>query len=203
MVQTPSKFTDYLLRERVKFWASWVRTESESRLLSRFLPAKWNQTWETSLYLFVSVVWGLFWRLIIRILPTGKKSSLISVETSFKTISRKFWKIIWRSCFREWRVVEFVAKYFSQATVKPQYVEQIAKSIKGKVHPLLLERIENDNLDFILDTLGRSLWLSGRAHRKLHETDLNGVLEREVKDLSGGELQRFAIGVVCIKKADV
>jgi ATP-binding cassette subfamily E protein 1 len=32
---------------------------------------------------------------------------------------------------------------------------------------------------------------------------LGGVLEREVKDLSGGELQRFAIGVVCVKKADV
>jgi ATP-binding cassette, sub-family E, member 1 len=28
-------------------------------------------------------------------------------------------------------------------------------------------------------------------------------MEREVKDLSGGELQRFAIGVVCVKKADV
>ena len=28
-------------------------------------------------------------------------------------------------------------------------------------------------------------------------------MQREVKDLSGGELQRFAIGVVCVKKADV
>lgn len=33
--------------------------------------------------------------------------------------------------------------------------------------------------------------------------DLNAVRDRNIEDLSGGELQRFACAVVCIQKADV
>lgn len=33
--------------------------------------------------------------------------------------------------------------------------------------------------------------------------ELNDVLSREVNQLSGGELQRFAIAMTCIQKADV
>lgn len=36
-----------------------------------------------------------------------------------------------------------------------------------------------------------------------NELELNQVLEREVSQLSGGELQRFAIAMSCIQKADV
>ena len=35
------------------------------------------------------------------------------------------------------------------------------------------------------------------------ELELNQVLDREVTQLSGGELQRFAIAMSCIQKADV
>jgi ATP-binding cassette subfamily E protein 1 len=35
------------------------------------------------------------------------------------------------------------------------------------------------------------------------ELELNNVLDREVSALSGGELQRFAIAMSCIQKADV
>jgi ABC-type cobalamin/Fe3+-siderophores transport system ATPase subunit len=34
-------------------------------------------------------------------------------------------------------------------------------------------------------------------------TDLGPVWERNVGDLSGGELQRFAIGVVCVQEGDI
>lgn len=33
--------------------------------------------------------------------------------------------------------------------------------------------------------------------------DLHGVLDREIKNLSGGELQRFIIGMICVQQADV
>lgn len=33
--------------------------------------------------------------------------------------------------------------------------------------------------------------------------DLHGVLDREIKNLSGGELQRFIIGMICVQEADV
>jgi ATP-binding cassette subfamily E protein 1 len=35
------------------------------------------------------------------------------------------------------------------------------------------------------------------------ELELNKVLERDVSQLSGGELQRFAIAMTCIQNADV
>ena len=37
----------------------------------------------------------------------------------------------------------------------------------------------------------------------INELDLGDVLDREVAQLSGGELQRFAIAMVCISNADV
>lgn len=33
--------------------------------------------------------------------------------------------------------------------------------------------------------------------------ELNQVADRDIGHLSGGELQRFAIGLVCVQKADV
>ena len=37
----------------------------------------------------------------------------------------------------------------------------------------------------------------------MYFTDLMKVIDRNVEDLSGGELQRFACAVVCIQKADM
>ncbi|KAI9683178.1 MAG: ATP-binding cassette sub- E member 1 [Trizodia sp. TS-e1964] len=76
-----------------------------------------------------------------------------------------------------------------KAVVKPQYVDQIPKAVKGPdrtVEALLKARSQMDNLDEIIDVL-----------------ELKEVLDRDVSKLSGGELQRFAIAMVCIQKADV
>jgi ATP-binding cassette subfamily E protein 1 len=72
--------------------------------------------------------------------------------------------------------------------IKPQYVDHIPRAIKGKqtVSQMLNSKLERDNLDEILVAL-----------------DLTVVLEREVTQLSGGELQRFAIGMSCVQKADM
>ena len=35
------------------------------------------------------------------------------------------------------------------------------------------------------------------------QLELNHVMDHNIMDLSGGELQRFAIAVVCIQKADI
>lgn len=37
----------------------------------------------------------------------------------------------------------------------------------------------------------------------LRDLDLIAVLDRDIAMLSGGELQRFAIGVVCVQEADM
>jgi ATP-binding cassette subfamily E protein 1 len=37
----------------------------------------------------------------------------------------------------------------------------------------------------------------------LNVLDLNDVVDREISQLSGGELQRFAIAMSCVQKADM
>lgn len=39
--------------------------------------------------------------------------------------------------------------------------------------------------------------------RLIYDSELNQVWDRSVDLLSGGELQRFAIAMVCVQKADV
>ena len=59
-----------------------------------------------------------------------------------------------------------------------------------------------DNLQEIMDVLGKVLLR--RVRSKINSvTELNQVADRDIDKLSGGELQRFAIGIVCVQKADV
>ncbi|KAK4704916.1 ATP-binding cassette, sub-family E, member 1, partial [Phenoliferia sp. Uapishka_3] len=72
--------------------------------------------------------------------------------------------------------------------IKPQYVDHIPRAIKGKatVEQMLKGKLELDNMEAILTAL-----------------DLHVVLSREISQLSGGELQRFAIGMSCVQRADI
>lgn len=70
------------------------------------------------------------------------------------------------------------------SVVKPQYVDQLPKAIRGpekSVKAMLNKAKQLDNLEDVLDTL-----------------ELRHIYDRDVPLLSGGELQRFAIGVTCV-----
>lgn len=76
-----------------------------------------------------------------------------------------------------------------KAIIKPQYVDQIPKAIKAAdktVGSLIKSRAQMDNLEEICSVL-----------------ELQHIMDRDVGLLSGGELQRFAIGSVCVQQADV
>jgi len=73
-----------------------------------------------------------------------------------------------------------------KAVMKPQYVDQIPRAIKGSVQDLLNKKDEKQNQFEVCTDL-----------------DLIKVKDRNVEDLSGGELQRFAIAMVCIQKAEI
>jgi len=73
-----------------------------------------------------------------------------------------------------------------KAMIKPQYVDRLAKSISGKVGDIMDKKDDRQLKD---------------EYNK--ELELSHLQERDVKDLSGGELQRFAIGVLCIQDAQV
>uniref|UniRef100_A0A4W5QGM4 ATP-binding cassette, sub-family E (OABP), member 1 n=2 Tax=Salmoninae TaxID=504568 RepID=A0A4W5QGM4_9TELE len=73
-----------------------------------------------------------------------------------------------------------------KAIVKPQYVDQIPKTVKGTVGSILSRKDDSKTETIVCEQL-----------------DLTHLRERNVEDLSGGELQRFAIAVVCIQRADI
>lgn len=74
------------------------------------------------------------------------------------------------------------------AKIKPQYVDQIPKAVNGKVYDILLDKSDNNItlLNNICDQL-----------------DLTLLFDRQVSDLSGGELQRFAIAILCVQEVDI
>ncbi|XP_077074455.1 ATP-binding cassette sub-family E member 1 [Siphateles boraxobius] len=73
-----------------------------------------------------------------------------------------------------------------KAIVKPQYVDQIPKTVKGSVGSILSRKDDTKTGELVCEQL-----------------DLLHLRERNVEDLSGGELQRFACAVVCIQRADI
>lgn len=80
------------------------------------------------------------------------------------------------------RIIEDEVK----AIIKPQYVDNLPKAVKGNVKDILNAKDERKTQAEIIQIL-----------------ELEKVLGRKVEELSGGELQRFAIGVVMIQDANV
>lgn len=74
-----------------------------------------------------------------------------------------------------------------KAIIKPQYVDHIPRAVKGQVKDILDKKCEREGVVDLMVT----------------DLDLGQVLEREVSQLSGGELQRFAIAIACVQDASV
>ena len=73
-----------------------------------------------------------------------------------------------------------------KATMKPQFVDKIPKSVRGKVGEIIARVDELKLADEMTKALA-----------------LDHLLERNIEELSGGELQRFAICVTCVSNASV
>ena len=73
-----------------------------------------------------------------------------------------------------------------KATMKPQFVDKIPKSVKGKVGDII-NRVDELKI----------------GKQMTDALELSHLLERNIEDLSGGELQRFAICVTCVSNASV
>lgn len=72
------------------------------------------------------------------------------------------------------------------SVMKPQYVDQLKSKIAGNVGEIL----KSKDARGVYDTL-------------LTMCDIKHLTERQVKDLSGGELQRFAVAVAAATKCGV
>jgi len=73
-----------------------------------------------------------------------------------------------------------------KTSLKPQYVDKLPAVASGDVRQLLENVDDNNRLDEIAE-----------------ELDLSPILDREIKHISGGELQRTAIAATMLKDADV
>ena len=73
-----------------------------------------------------------------------------------------------------------------KVSYKPQQVDLIPKQFNGKVIDLLKKADEKNKLNEIVDTL-----------------DLKKILDRDIKNVSGGELQRIAIAITVLRDANV
>ncbi|KAH7684763.1 ATP-binding cassette sub-family E member 1 (Ribonuclease 4 inhibitor), partial [Aphelenchoides avenae] len=75
-----------------------------------------------------------------------------------------------------------------KALIKPQYVDQIPRSMKimKTVEELLTAKCDRDNIQEVAERL-----------------ELINLMQRKVDQLSGGELQRFAIAMAIIQNADI
>ena len=74
-----------------------------------------------------------------------------------------------------------------KAIIKPQFVDQIPKAVSGLVSDLIDKKNERENKEYICQVLDMT----------------PAILSRNVSELSGGELQRFAIAMVCVQRADI
>lgn len=92
-----------------------------------------------------------------------------------------------------------------KALIKPQYVDQIPKAVKGTVGGLLDKKTEIKNRDQICGMLGNKFLWNTFECCELNDyvLELDHIKERDIADLSGGELQRFACAMVCVQNGDI
>lgn len=73
-----------------------------------------------------------------------------------------------------------------RSMIKPQYVDRIPRQVGGTVGDVLNKKDDRKQMDYYVG-----------------ELELNHLLTRNVAALSGGELQRFAIAILCVQEAEV
>jgi len=99
---------------------------------------------------------------------------------------------VWKEILKKFRGSE-LQNYFVKlleekliSVIKPQYVDNIPNLVKGKVMDILKKYNEKNILDSVIS-----------------ELQIADILEKDISVLSGGELQRFIIATVCLRKADI
>lgn len=98
----------------------------------------------------------------------------------------------WQEILAQFRGSE-LQSYFTRiledrlkAMIKPQYVDKIPNSVSGTVDEILTKKDD------------RELKI-----KCCEDLELSHLMDRAIVNLSGGEMQRFAIAVLCVQKADV
>lgn len=123
---------------------------------------------------------------------TGKSTALGILKGQKPNLGKYAQEPSWEEVLKYFRGSEHQA-YFQRlleekvrALLKPQYVDQVPRVVKGTVEEVLKSRDERGMLEHFLEVL-----------------DLKNVRDRGIEKLSGGELQRFTIAMTCVQNATV
>jgi len=124
---------------------------------------------------------------------TGKSTALKILQNKLKpNLGNYSTEPTWDEILRYFRGSEHQA-YFQRmledkcvSSAKVQYVDELPRVIKGTVREVLTKADER-----------------GVMERYAQELELTHLFDREIAVLSGGELQRLAIALTCVAKADV
>ena len=98
------------------------------------------------------------------------------------------WKDV-QSFFRGREIGEYFSKVSAQkvrVSIKPQAVDMLPKAVRGNVRELLAKADERRKLNGVI-----------------RELNLENVMERQIHQLSGGELQKVALAASYLKGADL
>ena len=147
-------------------------------------------------------------RFILYRLPTPRPNSILGLvgtngigkTTALQILTKKIIPNLgnfdvepsWEALLKKYKGSEIQA-YFSKmlnedykSAFKMQFVDQIPKIATGKVGDMIQKRDQRKIADELIPIF-----------------ELSNILEREIKQLSGGELQRFAILITLLQKVNV
>ncbi|MFQ6021056.1 MAG: ribosome biogenesis/translation initiation ATPase RLI [Candidatus Aenigmatarchaeota archaeon] len=113
----------------------------------------------------------------------GKTTALRILSGELKPTAKDLIKIFRGTELQSY--LEDLSKKKLKTVIKPQQID-ILSNIKGTVNEILEKYNKRNIKDELIDKLG-----------------LKNCLERELSKLSGGELQRLAIGIAASRKADI
>ncbi|XP_020891356.1 ABC transporter E family member 1-like [Arabidopsis lyrata subsp. lyrata] len=97
---------------------------------------------------------------------------------------------------------EEILTHFRGSELQSYFIRVVEENLKTAIKPQHVDHIK----EFVQDNLGKKLEEMderGMMEEICADMELNQVLEREARQVSGGELQRFAIAAVFVKKADI
>ncbi|KAG7589757.1 4Fe-4S ferredoxin-type iron-sulfur binding domain [Arabidopsis suecica] len=97
---------------------------------------------------------------------------------------------------------EEILTHFRGSELQSYFIRLVEENLKTAIKPQHVDHIKKlarDNLGKTLEEMDER----GMMEEICADMELNQVLEREARQLSGGELQRFAIAAVFVKKADI
>ncbi|CAE5963779.1 unnamed protein product [Arabidopsis arenosa] len=97
---------------------------------------------------------------------------------------------------------EEILTHFRGSELQSYFIRLVEENLKTAIKPQHVDHIK----EFVRDNLGKKLEEMderGMMEEICADMELNQVLEREAGQVSGGELQRFAIAAVFVTKADI